>query len=229
MLLDTITVPLFRALARLRGARVFHPRGAAYEATWSPPPDDRLRPSGAAPPGTHRAVVRVSRGVGLPQALPDVLGVAVKVLDLHGDGRDQDLLLASVLGGAYGSRLLAPRRAFAGARFSSVLPYEVDGRRSPVVATVEGEPDTTPQGTADADGVRVHLELLHSGAPLGVVALAARLPAAVAEDLRYDPWHTGEALRPAGWLNELRRPVYHASQQGRAAPPRGARDGRLAS
>lgn len=228
MLLDTITAPLFRGLARLRGARVFHPRGAAYEATWSPPAQDILRRSGSAPTTPCRAVVRVSRGVGLPEAVPDVLGVAVKVLDLHGPGHDQDLLLASVAGGAFGSWLLMPRRSFARARFSTLLPYEVDGRRTPVVATVDGEPDTTPRGTGDADGVRVRLELLDSRTPLGEVALGQRLPTSVAEDLLFDPWHTGERLRPAGWLNRLRRPVYVASQRGRNAPPQGARDGRLA-
>lgn len=232
MLLDTIIAPLFRGLAHLRDARVFHPRGAAYEATWSPSPHGVLRPSEPANP-THptpwRAVVRVSRGVGLPEAFPDVLGVAVKVLDLHGPGRDQDLLLASVAGGSFGSRLLVARRSFAGTRFSTLLPYEVDGRRTPVVATVEGEPDTTPQGTVGAAGVRVRLELQEGRTPLAEVALGARLPASLAEDLRFDPWHTGEGLRPTGWLNRLRRPVYVASQRGRSAPAQGARDGRLAS
>ena len=229
VLLDRITAPAFRALARLRDARVFHPRGAAYEATWSPSAQDPLRPSGADPATSCRAVVRVSRGVGLPQAVPDVLGVAVKILDLHGPGHDQDLLLASAAGGRFGSRLLVPRRTFDGTRFSSLLPYRVEGRRTPVVATVQGEPDTTPEGTVDAHGVSVRLELLGPGAPLGVVALAARLPVSVAQDLRFDPWHTGEALRPAGWLNQLRRPAYRASQRGRDAPAQGARDGRLAS
>lgn len=227
LLLDTITRPFFRGLARLRNARAFHPRGAAYEATWLPSAPGALRPSGPASPTPARAVVRVSRGVGLPEGVPDVLGVAIKVLDLHGPGHDQDLLLASVAGGAFGDRLLVPRRSFAGTRFSSLLPYQIEGRRTPVLATVSGEPDTTPEGTAGADAVRIHLELLDSGTPLGEVTLAGRLPASVAEDLRFDPWHTGDALRPAGWLNRLRRPVYVASQRGRSAPPQGARDGRL--
>jgi hypothetical protein len=42
MLLDTVSVPLFYALSRVRGARVFHPRGAAYEAIWRSAADSPL-------------------------------------------------------------------------------------------------------------------------------------------------------------------------------------------
>lgn len=234
MFLDVLTKPLFRALARLRGGRVFHPRGAAYEATWNQADGGPLDGHDGRQ-GPSRAVVRVSRGVGLPSALPDVLGVAVKLLDLHGPGHDQDLLFASVLGGRWGNRLLAPGRTFSGRTFSTVLPYAIDGRRTAMVATVAGEPSTATDGPDGATGVEVHVRLLSDGAAVGSVVLGRRLSASVAEDLQFDPWHTGPSVRPLGAWNRLRRPVYVASQQGRGASPMGAgargarsaRDGQL--
>src|SRR4029450_7999147 len=44
---------------------------------------------------THQALLRFSRGAGLPEPLPDALGVAIKLPDAHGPGVDQDLLLTS--------------------------------------------------------------------------------------------------------------------------------------
>jgi hypothetical protein len=55
------------------------------------------------------------------------------------------------------------------------------------------------------------------------VTLTRPLSASVARDLRFDPWNTGRSMQPAGYLNRIRRPVYEASQNGRAATPDGAR------
>lgn len=134
-MVDALTAPLFKALARLRGARAFHPRGAAYAASWVPADHVRLRDGDAGTAQEHDAIVRVSRGVGLPPALPDVLGVAVRVIDLHGRDQHQDLLLASVAGAGLGSRVLVPRRTFSTTAFlAAALPGQrradpADGHR----------------------------------------------------------------------------------------------------
>lgn len=86
------------------------------------------------------------------------------------------------------------------------------------MGTVVGEPDTASEGTGDAHGVRVQVWLGGTGDAVGVASLGRRLPASVADDLRFDPWHTGASLRPVGLLNRLRRPAYVASQRGRGAP-----------
>ena len=79
------------AVARLRRGKPMHPRGVVLEAvlerTGSTPPwgvpwlDD---------PGRDRALVRLSRGAGLPDRLPDLLGLAV-----HVPASGTDLLLSS--------------------------------------------------------------------------------------------------------------------------------------
>jgi hypothetical protein len=40
-------------------------------------------------------LVRFSRGAGLPDALPDVLGIAIRIPDADGAGHPQDLMLST--------------------------------------------------------------------------------------------------------------------------------------
>ncbi|MBW3577620.1 MAG: hypothetical protein KY462_07780 [Actinobacteria bacterium] len=76
---------------------------------------------------------------------------------------------------------------------------------------------------AETSALRIQLSLDSDG-EIAELRLGDRLPQDVADDLRFDPWHTGQALRPVGVLNRLRRPAYRASQSGRDAPSAGARD-----
>lgn len=222
-MLDAITGVAFRVLANLREARVVHPDGVAFEATWTAV-DPALPLGSPLAESGHRAVVRLSRAIDLPDAVPVLLGVAVKVLDVHGDGHDQDLLLASVGRGPVGYRVARPASSFRGTTFSSLLPYAVGDRRTPVIAEVHGPgPATLPElRQAEASGLEVQL-FLATGGHFGRVTLGARLDDDTARDLRFDPWHTGGALQPTGLLNRLRRPAYQASQTGRSAPDEGIR------
>ena len=106
--------PLFRAVARLRSSRAVHPEGAVREATLT------AVAGGPLPPGEHPALVRLSRGIGLPDAMPEIVGLALRAVDL-----DQDLLLAG-LG-------RDPRTNPS----SSLLPFEAGGRRFRYHATPE--------------------------------------------------------------------------------------------
>lgn len=230
MLLDRLTAVVFRGLSAARGARMFHPQGVAFHARWEPDARDGERTTPlSTPSGGGReldAVVRLSRAVGLPQGTPDVLGLAIKLLDAHGPGRDQDLALASSGRSVVARHLLVPRRDFSATVFSSVLPYAVSGERVTVLAEMIGDTpprsfaDLADEGHAPAD---VRISLTPPGRALGVLRMGERLSDDVSRDLRFDPWHTGPGLRPIGWLNRLRRPTYAASQEGRDAPAAGAR------
>lgn len=225
-----LTAAVFRGLSAARGARVFHPDGVAYRARWEP-----AGPAGdaggvlASPASEARevdAVVRFSRAIGLPETAPDILGAAVKLLDAHGAGRDQDLALASSGRSAVSRHVLVPTRGFSGAVFSSLLPYAASGERVTVMAEMVDDTPARPFAALRDDEVApadLRLWLEPSGRELGVLRVGDRLPAAVSRDLRFDPWHTGPGLRPIGWLNRLRRPAYAASQEGRDAPAAGAR------
>ena len=81
-------------------------------------------------PGTARpALLRFSRGAGLPEPLPDALGVAVKLPDAYGPGNDQDLLLTSSTDRPLLRRLLFPATSFVRGVFSTALPYDLGGKR----------------------------------------------------------------------------------------------------
>jgi hypothetical protein len=74
----------FEVGARLRGARVFHPRGVVVHATWVPAGGCPALAGSALLDGERPVLVRVSRAIGLPPRLPDILGLAIRVSDVDG-------------------------------------------------------------------------------------------------------------------------------------------------
>lgn len=222
-MLDRLLAAPFALGSRLRGARVFHPRGVVVTATWRPDPDTPL-PDGSPLAGeARRALLRVSHAVGLPPSLPDIVGLAVRVEDAHGPGRPQDLLFASSGTGVVGCHLLRPVRSLDDVLLSTLLPYEVrGGGRHALLARPVDAPAGLTYATvaADPSAHLPHIEVLVDGDPpqrLAVVEPGGPVPPAEAEDLAFHPWHTGDDLRPAGLVNRLRRPAYGASQRARGA------------
>jgi hypothetical protein len=230
----------FCALAALRNRRSLHPTGIGCQGWLQVPIELPARPgvplfqAGA----THPALIRFSRGAGLPEPLPDALGVAIKLPDAHGPGADQDLLLTSSTDRPLLRRLLFPARSFVRGAFSSALPYDL-GRERVVLVLV---PLPTRVGdsaggvghrpvsgalaelrAATADGLRLELRTARSfgrSQPLATVTAGPPLPADQTEALRFNPWTTGPGIRPSGWLNLLRDGAYRASQRGRGGATR---------
>lgn len=217
-------------LSRARGRRVFHPDGVAYEAELHVPGE---RPPTGVPlfdePGRHRAIVRASRGAGLPEPLPDTLGLGIRLCDVHGDGRHQDLLINVSADRPVLHHLILPARdGFFGQSYSSVLPYRVGGRLVLIGATpaaAERRADLTDlaelEELAALGEAAWDIVLAAPGGrweePIGRLRLTARLPDRVAEELTFNPWRTGGGIRPAGVLQALRRTAYRGSQRGRGA------------
>lgn len=179
------------------------------------------------------ALVRLSRGGGLPERLPDVRGCALRVVDAHGPGRHQDVLLASSLPQALGRHLLLPGHDFGGAFYSSLLPYRIGGRRLLFGAVLTGPAGRSLDEVEESvAGGGVHIRML-AAAPLGTWMEVARATldrrAPEADDLRLNPWVTGGGIEPIGALMSLRDPAYRASQaaadgsrfrRARPGPPR---------
>jgi hypothetical protein len=145
---------------RRRPARLPPPRRARDPRPWPDLHGSVALPGGAgtgAPlldePGTYDAVVRFSRSVGLPPWLPDVYGLAVRLVDAHGHGRHQDLLLDATQPAPLLRRLPWPRWDATTALYGSLLPYEVDGRRcssAPCVPAPAGPVPGRPAGRGGA-------------------------------------------------------------------------------
>ena len=219
-----VTAGALGLLAAVRRRRAFHPTGEAFTGTWTAA-DDSLPP--LLPSRPWPVVVRLSKGVGLPGELPDVLGLAIRIVDLQAPGDHQDLLLASSGSSRTTRRLLAPTTDHGGTHYSTITPY-----RTPLgegvlwaQATLEGDAEPPRSVTAAGDRAldgRLHYDIgvevddvLHL---LGTVRLHERLDDEVAEALRFDPHHPGAGLEPAGPFDGIRRQAYAASRWARGAP-----------
>ena len=197
------------AVSRLRRGRPLHPQGASYAAT--------ITISGAAEsgvpwldhPGTHEATLRVSRGAGLPLALPDVYGVAIRILGLA-DG-PADLLFASTGDSPLGRFVFAPRAAVEQGPMTTLLP--VRSEQGPLVLRL------TPANGAPAAELALPSPLLLSYAlgtgdwsPAGEVHVEDRL-GLDAEMERHDPvTHPLPGTAQYTVVRLLRGPAYRAAR-----------------
>ncbi|MDQ4129825.1 MAG: hypothetical protein M3133_02350 [Actinomycetota bacterium] len=225
------TGALFRGLSALRGSRIAHPRGVGYEATLhieEPVPDAAGVPL-LHEPGEHTALVRFSRSAGFPEPLPDLLGLSVRLVGVHGKDRHQDFMLITSAAGPGHFLLLPGLRGFFAQPYSSVLPYRVGRSLRLVGALPESHvPHSRSVGAVPAlveaagrpEGVAFRMALAAPARPwrsFGLLQTHARISDEEAEEIRFNPWNTGGGIRPAGPLMGLRKAAYEGSQQGRGA------------
>jgi hypothetical protein len=214
------------AVSTLRGRkRSLHPIGQAYEARFVVPGGGATGVDLFDTPGTHDAIVRFSRGAGLPEPVPDILGIAVRVLDAHGEGAHQDFLLATSADLPVAHHLLLPARSFFDRTFSSILTYSIGD----AVRLVGALPETAAPhgGDTGLGGVGIAAtrgDLRYAiavAAPfrrfqrVAGVEIGARLPDEESERLRFNPWNTGGGIKPNGPFQGVRLPAYEGSQRGR--------------
>ncbi|EIE98450.1 hypothetical protein [Saccharomonospora glauca] len=198
---------VFGTLARVRHGKPLHPRGTVFDAV--------LRRIGAPEPwgaewldtpGEDHGLVRLSRSVGLPRPLPDVLGLAFTFDDPTGDRHD---LLLATTGLSPGTRfVLLPRRDPFDAPYGSLFPY----RAAKGLVLLAAEPTS-----------RDRFRLL-AASPAGrwreFATLELTKGTDVEEDqpIRFDPMRyplPGLSWPPA--LARLREPAYAAARRVPAA------------
>lgn len=200
---------LFASLSAARRKRIFHPRGDGFEGDFEV--DRPLHRYDGIPllseRATHPAVVRLSRAIGFPAPLPDILGLAFRV-----ETGPQDFLLVSS-GRPPGLRhlLLPTRGRFRDSTYSSILPYRVGGDDVRLVGAL-------PTGPLEFDIALARLD--GAWEPFARLRLRAALADEETERLELNPWNTVPGLKPVGPLNGLRRSSYAGSQQGRSAAAR---------
>lgn len=217
------------ALAHLRGGKAVHPHGAAHEGRLviDGAPGAPAASSLLSTPAEHRAVVRFSRSLGLPRPLPDLLGVALRVLDAYGPGRHQDLLMVSSADYPVVHHVFLPAGDVQQRPYSSSLPYRAGDRTFIVgVRPVAGSP--RPEGGDELDRLDraartgdLRFELVIAApfgrfARVGVLHVGARLDGGL-DALRFNPFNSGGGLEPVGALNRLRDYAYPLSQRAWAA------------
>jgi hypothetical protein len=217
------------AVRLVRRPRALHPHGVALAGTLTPVAGRAA--SGLAWLDALDAPLavdaRFSRGGGLPPSLPDVLGLALRI---PGDGSTTvDVLLASTGLSPVGRFLLAPRRAFSGARLTTLMPYR--GTAGPVLVGVLVDVDPPLPAGADDLGRAlaaraVRMRLVHA-TPRGLWHVVARIelardPAGPLDTAtRADPVLAappGDTTYP--WTRRLRAPGYRAARRGRPVASR---------
>jgi hypothetical protein len=216
-------------LAAARQARALHPRGRTFcgrvQIFGGDHGVDLLDRA-----GQYRALVRLSRGIGLPAGWPDVLGVAVRIHDAAGPGADVDVLVSTVLARAPLARHVpAPRRRLA-ATYTTVAGYRTGrGRRylavvpDPAAADLGVDLDAlaAAAGRGRAGFLLACASAVGRWRVFGRVDLDASVPPELDRALAFDPMLRGAAgLRAEGWLWRVRAAAYRGS--------RGGRGGRLA-
>jgi hypothetical protein len=196
------------ALARRRAGKPMHPDGVARTGM--------LERAGSVPPwgvpwldlaARDPVVVRLSRGVGLPRRLPDLLGLAVRLTGPAGE--PVDLLLTSTASGRLGRGVPALRRDPA-TTYGSIMGYRTDAGTVRLAAT----------GERTADGsLAFVLSAARGGRPLRSFA---RLSLGEAfeppdPDVRFDAvLHPPPGLVADGPIARLRAPAYAMARAGRS-------------
>lgn len=213
---------VFAGLGRLRPtAKPLHPRGVVLSAT--------VHRHGAAEEfgvpwldasGRDAALVRFSRGGGLPEALPDVLGIALRI---DPAGQPGDLLFATTGRGPVGRFLLFPRRAstVAAATYSTLQPYRTP--TGPVVLAAT----PVPSDLGGQTGTVINLAVARPTGrwqQFGSVTVAADEPA-TDDRISFDPFlNPVPGLDNYDWTRRVREGAYAAARRTRR---RGDRDVRV--
>lgn len=207
----------FTGLARLRGAKAFHPRGTVAHGTLRL--DDPASAWAAAfGTGERPVLARLSRGIGLPQQLPDILGIALRI---PSDAGPVDVLVGSVAPGRLGTYVLLPSPRWTARRFSTLLPYV--GPDGSVVLGLQAPGDQTGSARLDEardaiDGPGLELDVLERphGEDWRVVGRVRLDQQADPVPDGFDPVrHAHPALRLARPLTGLREAAYRGSRRGR--------------
>ena len=219
--MQTSTSPLvtagtwaFRLASRLRGERAVHAEGRTFTGRVDVPGGAGTGAALLDDPGSYDAVVRFSRSVGLPSRLPDVFGLAVRLVDAHGPGAHADLLLDSTRPAPLLRRLPWPGIDPTAPLYSTLLPYDVAGQRVLLGARVR--PTAAPVRSLRDLPERLGLVLLLA-TPHGPwrevarVATTGELPAPHGRRTRFTPGMHGGGVRPAGPFQTWRERAYPAS------------------
>ena len=201
-------------VARLRRGKPMHPRGAVFSAVLA------RRGATGSPWGvpwldtadTGEAVVRLSRGAGLPARLPDLLGLAVR---LPSDaGPPVDLLLSSTGRGPVG-RLLPALRRDSAAVYSSIMGYRSDRGTLRIAALPEDDAVSSEPGSLARKVNQVGLSFTLAAAtvpgrwvPFGRLVLG-ELAQPLDPGIRFDAvLHAPPGLVADGPMARFRAPAY---------------------
>lgn len=208
----------------LRGARVFHPDGVIATGT-----AERVAPAGRGlPVPSSDVIARVSKGIGTPAALPDLVGLAVRFRPEDADG-PWDVLLVSAGSSVLGRALaLRPVTSWTGQTLTTLMPLRYGGKnwwlRARILSEIDGSGVLLDdvRRRIEHGGIELVLDQACGGGPfekLAFLKLTNVLPQRPGNEVSFDPvlnTAPGLQLYP-GWLADLRARAYARSRDGRDA------------
>jgi hypothetical protein len=225
---------MFRLLKVARPDRPIHPKGIGLAGELT-----RTGNSGGTSgldwldtPGVDAVAARFSRSAGMPEGLPDVLGLALRVTPSRGgasgkaddsgpgttadDGGRADVLFSSTGWGVSSRFLLQPKLDVPSATFTTLMPYR--GRKGPVLLGLRTV--SLPVGSVAAGEWVLGL---YWAKPAGQWRHCGELRLKAAPEpadtpLRFNPIENQPpGAQTYGWTRRLRERSYLAAQQ--PAPP----------
>jgi hypothetical protein len=220
---DIVALPLQLGSA-VRHRRVFHPLGVLASGRI-----ERVAPPGQGLPIESAEILgRVSKAVGIPGKLPDLIGLAWRMPPHAFAATPWDVLMVSAGSGLLTRFALRPTLSWTGTTLSTLMPL----RRKDGWWWVKAEM-TTQIGSGlslaavreaiSSDGVVFDIQQAHgtgSFEPLAELTLTTVIPTDEDHDVSFDPTRNtspGVGLGPE-WLTALRERAYSRSRRGRQAP-----------
>jgi hypothetical protein len=221
---DVVTTP-FRWGSALRGRRVFHPDGVLVEGSI-----ERVAPAHSGlPVPSGNVVARLSKAVGTPGALPDAIGLALRIVPQPDMNTAWDILLASAGSGLLGRAIgLRPVASWTGHTMTSLVPLryrEINWwLRARITTKIDGIGVSLAdiRDQLDRGDIEIELDQARGSSyfcPLARITLTETFTPQLADDVSFDPVrHTaqGVELYPR-WLADLRARAYDRSREGREA------------
>jgi uncharacterized protein YndB with AHSA1/START domain len=203
---------LFRVLKLARPDRPIHPEGIGLAGRLT-----RTGSSGATSgvewldtPGIDSVKARFSRSVGLPQQLPDILGLALRITP--SSGGMADVLFASTGWRLPGRFLLQPKLDVASATFTTLMPYR--GGKGPVLLGLRTS--ELPAGPLASGEWVLNLHWAKPAGPwreCGELRLRAE-PETADTPVRFNPLQNQPpGARAYAWTRRLRERSYRAAQR----------------
>lgn len=222
--LELVAVP-FEWGSALRGKRFFHPTGVLAEGHI-----ERVAPAAQGLPiPSSDIVARVSKATGTPGALPDFIGLALRLPTPQAADKPWDILLVSSGSGVLSRALaLRPATSWNGQTLTTLMPLHYQGNNWWLRAQTSSEIGgpglslDSVRSTLERSNIEVTLDqACGSGdfTPVARITLTTALDPERDHDVSFDPvlnTAPGLSLHPR-WLADLRARAYRHSRDGRDA------------
>lgn len=220
---DIIALPLQIGSA-VRRRRIFHPVGILADGHI----ERTAPPTRGLPIESTDVIARVSKAVGTPAGLPDLIGLAWRMPPAPPDTRPWDVLMASTGSGPVARFTLLPTTSWTDTTLSTLMPLRWNGEswwlKAHLSSAVPGGLSVAAVDQALGVGdIVFDIEQAKGAAPfepLAKLTLVTRIPTDENHDVSFDPTRNTRAGIQLGpqWLTELRERAYMRSRRGRDAP-----------